>query len=158
MSFRSWAGIALVILVVGILALRAWGVAGIVSIIPTTDDVAEALEPEPYEEIEPVVIASIVTWRASPLSKPSKAAPSHRSHPPKTGRERRRKCVRSRTHLQRESGDCRSGAVPGCETLESRLQNRAGLRGKSMGKTKAAAPPRKSDFSVSPISPMKSTS
>jgi len=30
-----------------------------VSIIPTTDDVAEALEPEPYEEIEPVVISSI---------------------------------------------------------------------------------------------------
>ena len=44
---------------VGILALREWGVAGIVSIIPTTDDVVEALEPEPYEEIEPVVISSI---------------------------------------------------------------------------------------------------
>ena len=44
---------------VGILALRAQGVAGIVSIIPTTDDVAAALEPEPYEEIEPVVISSI---------------------------------------------------------------------------------------------------
>lgn len=39
--------------------IRAWGVAGIVSIIPTTDDVAAVLEPEPYEEIEPVVISSI---------------------------------------------------------------------------------------------------
>ncbi|MGH8945717.1 MAG: DUF4230 domain-containing protein [Acidimicrobiia bacterium] len=59
MSFRSWAGIALVILVVGILALIAWGVRGIVSTIPTPDDVAAALEPEPYEEIGPVVISSI---------------------------------------------------------------------------------------------------
>lgn len=59
MSFRSWAGIALVILVVGILVLIAWGVRGVVSTIPTPDDVAAALEPEPYEEIGPVVISSI---------------------------------------------------------------------------------------------------
>lgn len=59
MSFRSWAGIALVILVIGVLALIAWGLRGIVSSIPTPGDVAAALEPEPYEEIGPVVISSI---------------------------------------------------------------------------------------------------
>jgi hypothetical protein len=59
MSFRSWAGIALVILVIGVLALIAWGMRGIVSSIPTPGDVAAALEPEPYEEIGPVVISSI---------------------------------------------------------------------------------------------------
>lgn len=59
MSFRSWAGIALVILIIGLLALIAWGVRGVISTIPTPDDVAAALEPEPYEEIGPVVITSI---------------------------------------------------------------------------------------------------
>jgi hypothetical protein len=59
MSFRSWAGIALVILVIGVLALIAWGVRGVISTIPTPDDVAAALEPEPYEEIGPVIISSI---------------------------------------------------------------------------------------------------
>lgn len=59
MSFRSWAGIALVILVIGLLALIAWGVRGVISTIPTPDDVAAAFEPEPYEEIGPVVITSI---------------------------------------------------------------------------------------------------
>lgn len=59
MSFRSWAGIALVILVIGLLALIAWGVRGIVGAIPTPDDVAAVFEPEPYEEIGPVVISSI---------------------------------------------------------------------------------------------------
>ncbi len=59
MSFRSWAGIALVILIIGLLALIAWGVRGVISTIPTPDDVAAALEPEPYEEIGPVIISSI---------------------------------------------------------------------------------------------------
>ena len=59
MSFRSWAGIALIILVMGLLALIAWGVRGVVSTIPTPGDVAAALEPEPYEEIGPVIITSI---------------------------------------------------------------------------------------------------
>jgi len=59
MSFRSWAGIALIILIIGVLALIAWGVRGVISTIPTPDDVAAALEPEPYEEIGPVVITSI---------------------------------------------------------------------------------------------------
>ncbi|MBW3667140.1 MAG: DUF4230 domain-containing protein [Actinobacteria bacterium] len=59
MSFRSWAGIALVILVVGILALIVWGIRSVVSAVPTPSDLAEAFEPEPYEEIGPVVISSI---------------------------------------------------------------------------------------------------
>ena len=59
LSFRSWAGIALVIFVIGILALIVWGIRGVVSAVPTPADLAEAFEPEPYEEIGPVVISSI---------------------------------------------------------------------------------------------------
>lgn len=59
MSFRSWAGIALVILIIGLLALIGWGIRGVISTIPTPGDVAAAFEPEPYEEIGPVVITSI---------------------------------------------------------------------------------------------------
>jgi hypothetical protein len=59
MSFRSWAGIALVIFVIGVLALIVWGIRGLVSAVPTPADLAEAFEPEPYEEIGPVVISSI---------------------------------------------------------------------------------------------------
>lgn len=59
MSFRSWAGIALVILVIGILALIVWGIRSVVSAVPTPADLAETFEPEPYEEIGPVVISSI---------------------------------------------------------------------------------------------------
>jgi len=59
MSFRSWAGIALVIFVIGVLALIVWGIRGVVSAVPTPSDLAEAFEPEPYEEIGPVVISSI---------------------------------------------------------------------------------------------------
>jgi len=59
LSFRSWAGIALVILVIGLLALITWGVRGVISTIPTPGDVAAVLEPEPYQEIGPVVITSI---------------------------------------------------------------------------------------------------
>lgn len=58
-SFRSWAGIALVIFVVGLLALIVWGIRSVVSAVPTPADLAEAFEPEPYEEIGPVVITSI---------------------------------------------------------------------------------------------------
>jgi len=59
MSFRSWAGIALVIFVIGVLALIVWGIRGLVSAVPTPSDLVEAFEPEPYEEIGPVVISSI---------------------------------------------------------------------------------------------------
>jgi hypothetical protein len=135
-----------VILVVGILALGAWGVAGIVSITPTTDDVAAALEPEPYEEIEPVVISSIRDMASLTTVEAVEGCTVLPVTPSQDGSRKKEKVCAVRTHLQRESGDCRSGAVPGCGTLESRLLNRAGLPGKSMGKTKAAARPRKSDF------------
>jgi hypothetical protein len=59
MSFRSWAGIALVIFVIGILALIVWGIRSVVLAVPTPSDLAEAFEPEPYQEIGPVVISSI---------------------------------------------------------------------------------------------------
>ncbi len=39
--------------------LAIWGVRSIISSIPTPSDLAEALEPEPYEEIGPVVVTSI---------------------------------------------------------------------------------------------------
>lgn len=54
----SWAAITLVILAaLGVLAI--WGVRSIMDAIPTPGDLAEALEPEPYEEIGPVVVTSI---------------------------------------------------------------------------------------------------
>lgn len=43
--------------ILGVLAV--WGVRSVISAIPTPGDVAEALEPEPYEEIGPVVVTSI---------------------------------------------------------------------------------------------------
>lgn len=43
--------------VLGVLAV--WGVRSVISAIPTPGDVAEALAPEPYEEIGPVVVTSI---------------------------------------------------------------------------------------------------
>lgn len=54
----SWAAISVVILAaLGVLAI--WGVRSIMDAIPTPGDLAEALEPEPYEEIGPVVVTSI---------------------------------------------------------------------------------------------------
>lgn len=41
----------------GVLAI--WGIRSIISAIPTPSDLAEALEPEPYQEIGPVVVTSI---------------------------------------------------------------------------------------------------
>lgn len=41
----------------GVLAI--WGVRSILSAIPTPSDVAEALAPEPYQEIGPIVVTSI---------------------------------------------------------------------------------------------------
>jgi hypothetical protein len=46
-----------VLAVFGVLAI--WGVRSIMDAIPTPGDLAEALEPEPYEEIGPVVVTSI---------------------------------------------------------------------------------------------------
>lgn len=54
----SWPAITLVVLAaLGVLAI--WGIRSIISAIPTPSDLAEALEPEPYEEIGPVVVTSI---------------------------------------------------------------------------------------------------
>ena len=57
-SRPSWPAIILVVLAaLGVLAI--WGVRSIISSIPTPSDLVEALEPEPYEEIGPVVVTSI---------------------------------------------------------------------------------------------------
>lgn len=54
----SPAQITLIVLaVLGLLAV--WGVRSVMDAIPTPGDLAEALEPEPYEEIGPVVVTSI---------------------------------------------------------------------------------------------------
>ena len=54
----SWPAITLIVLAaLGVLAI--WGVRSIISSIPTPSDLVEALEPEPYEEIGPVVVTSI---------------------------------------------------------------------------------------------------
>lgn len=54
----SPAQITLIVLaVLGLLAV--WGVRSVMDAIPTPGDLAEALEPEPYEEIGPVIVTSI---------------------------------------------------------------------------------------------------
>lgn len=54
----SWPAITLIVLAtLGVLAI--WGVRSIISAIPTPSDLVQALEPEPYEEIGPVVVTSI---------------------------------------------------------------------------------------------------
>ncbi|MCI0425409.1 MAG: DUF4230 domain-containing protein [Actinobacteria bacterium] len=45
--------------VVAIVAIVVWGVIAVISAIPTPGDIAEALAPEPYEEIGPVVVTAI---------------------------------------------------------------------------------------------------
>lgn len=47
----------IVLAALGVLAI--WGVRSIMGAIPTPGDLVEALEPEPYEEIGPVVVTSI---------------------------------------------------------------------------------------------------
>lgn len=49
----------LVVVVLSVAGAAVWGVSRVVSAIPTPADVAAAFEPEPYEEIGPVVITSI---------------------------------------------------------------------------------------------------
>lgn len=57
-SRPSWAAITVVVLAAfGVLAI--WGVRSVMDVIPTPADLAEALEPEPYEEIGPIVVTSI---------------------------------------------------------------------------------------------------
>ena len=57
-SGPPWAAITVVVLA-GLGVLAIWGVRSIIDTIPTPGDLAEALEPEPYEEIGPVVVTSI---------------------------------------------------------------------------------------------------
>ncbi len=57
-SWPSWPAITLIVLA-GLGVLAIWGVRSIISAIPTPSDLVEALEPEPYEEIGPVVVTSI---------------------------------------------------------------------------------------------------
>jgi hypothetical protein len=47
------------IILVGLTAVAIWGFQSVISMIPTPSDLAEALAPEPYQEIGPVVITSI---------------------------------------------------------------------------------------------------
>ncbi len=57
-SRPSWAAITAIALV-SLAALALWGVRSITETIPTPGDLVEVLEPEPYEEIGPVVVTSI---------------------------------------------------------------------------------------------------
>jgi hypothetical protein len=47
------------LVVLALSAVVVWGFQSVISIIPTPGDLAEALAPEPYQEIGPVVITSI---------------------------------------------------------------------------------------------------
>lgn len=47
------------ILLAALAVLAIWGVRSIIAAIPTPSDLAEAMEPEPYQEIGPVVVTSI---------------------------------------------------------------------------------------------------
>lgn len=51
--------VVLLALILGVAGLVIWGVTRVISAIPTPADLAAAVEPEPYEEIGPVVISSI---------------------------------------------------------------------------------------------------
>jgi hypothetical protein len=49
----------LILVALGLVAVIVWGVGRVVSAIPTPGDLAEAMAPEPYEEIGPVVVTAI---------------------------------------------------------------------------------------------------
>lgn len=51
--------IAFLVAIVGIGALLVWGIRSISDAVPTPGDLAEAVAPEPYEEIGPTVVRSI---------------------------------------------------------------------------------------------------
>ena len=56
---RTGISIALFVVVLGLGGVVIWGVRNIITSIPTPSDLAEAVQPQPYEEIGPVVISSI---------------------------------------------------------------------------------------------------
>lgn len=47
------------IIVLGLAAVLVWGLASVISAIPTPGDLVDAMQPEPYEEIGPVVVTAI---------------------------------------------------------------------------------------------------
>jgi hypothetical protein len=55
-SSRLLIALAVVVVLAG---LGYWGLSSVMSAIPTPDDLVEAIEPEPYEEIGPVVVTAI---------------------------------------------------------------------------------------------------
>ncbi len=56
---RTGISIALFVVLLGLGGVVIWGVRNIITSIPTPSDLAEAVQPRPYEEIGPVVISSI---------------------------------------------------------------------------------------------------
>lgn len=51
--------IALLVGLVGLAALLVWGFRTVIDAVPTPGDLSEALAPEPYQEIGPVVVRSV---------------------------------------------------------------------------------------------------
>lgn len=51
--------VALLVGLVAVIGLTIWGIRSIADAVPTPGDISAALEPEPYEEIGPIVVRSI---------------------------------------------------------------------------------------------------
>jgi hypothetical protein len=51
--------IVVLALLIGLIGLVVWGIRSVADAVPTPGDLAEALEPEPFEEIGPTVVRSI---------------------------------------------------------------------------------------------------
>lgn len=51
--------IALLVGMVGLFALIVWGVRNVADAVPTPSDLSEALAPEPFEEVGPVIVRSV---------------------------------------------------------------------------------------------------
>ena len=51
--------IVILALVIGLIGIVVWGIRSVADAVPTPGDLAEALEPEPFEEIGPTVVRSI---------------------------------------------------------------------------------------------------
>lgn len=51
--------VSVILIVIAVAGVAWWGVQSVISAIPTPGDIANALEPEPYEEIGPVVVTAI---------------------------------------------------------------------------------------------------
>lgn len=51
--------IVVLALLIGMIGLVVWGIRSVADAVPTPGDLAEALEPEPFEEIGPTVVRSI---------------------------------------------------------------------------------------------------